>query len=535
MRKTTLCGLLAALAGAAGAAHGQAKNIILLIADGAGYNTLEATRMWTGETQIYDGGNGWAAHPMAVYSLRVSPANPIDGPEGLEQDPAVVYDSQKNWDTTPIEGEAGGYAYNFAGYKWNRDTYPDSANTMSAMVTGEKTYNNAINVDGNGNSLLTLPEIAKGLGKSVGSVSSVPWTHATPAAGGGAHNISRNNYKELAAEMLAAGICDVIGGGGNPDYDSNGNWRDTPVYTYVGEPEWTALKAGTLEAEPGMPWSLAQTREEIEALASGPAPAKLVMAPTTGDTLQQTRSSAGDPKQTAPGFDPLRQDVPTLEVMTRVALNALGDNPEGFYLHVEGGAVDWAMHANQFGRMIEEHMDFLASIDAVAAYLDANTDGNNWSNTLVIITADHDHLVYGPNSSTIAYEPLQDNGPGNLPGHKWHSGSHSNHLVPIYARGPGAAALEATATLNDAYDDGLYMFGYGDYFHQIDLGRTLIAAVKGDVCLADLDGSGALDLFDFLIFVNRFNEGDFGADFDYSGSLDLFDFLGYTNSFNAGC
>src|SRR5688572_21499989 len=98
MRKTTLCGLLAALAGAAGAAHGQqAKNIILIIGDGAGYNTLEATRMWTGQAQIYDGGNGWVGHPMAVYSLRTSPANPIDGPEGLEQDPTVVYDSQKNW------------------------------------------------------------------------------------------------------------------------------------------------------------------------------------------------------------------------------------------------------------------------------------------------------------------------------------------------------------------------------------------------------------------------------------------------------
>lgn len=54
-------------------------------------------------------------------------------------------------------------------------------------------------------------------------------------------------------------------------------------------------------------------------------------------------------------------------------------------------------------------------------------------------------------------------------------------------------------------------------------------------CYADCDGTGTLDLFDFLCFVNAFNNGDPYADCDGTGTLDLFDFLCFVNEFNAGC
>lgn len=54
-------------------------------------------------------------------------------------------------------------------------------------------------------------------------------------------------------------------------------------------------------------------------------------------------------------------------------------------------------------------------------------------------------------------------------------------------------------------------------------------------CYADCDGSGALDLFDYLCFVNAFNQGIPQADCDINGVLDLFDFLCFVNAFNAGC
>jgi hypothetical protein len=54
-------------------------------------------------------------------------------------------------------------------------------------------------------------------------------------------------------------------------------------------------------------------------------------------------------------------------------------------------------------------------------------------------------------------------------------------------------------------------------------------------CPADCDGSGSLDLFDFLCFVNAYTNGEPAADCDGDGGLTLFDFLCFVNAFNAGC
>jgi hypothetical protein len=54
-------------------------------------------------------------------------------------------------------------------------------------------------------------------------------------------------------------------------------------------------------------------------------------------------------------------------------------------------------------------------------------------------------------------------------------------------------------------------------------------------CRADIDGDGALTLFDFLAFQNAFDAGARLADFDGDGSLTLFDFLAFQNEFDAGC
>jgi len=55
------------------------------------------------------------------------------------------------------------------------------------------------------------------------------------------------------------------------------------------------------------------------------------------------------------------------------------------------------------------------------------------------------------------------------------------------------------------------------------------------VCDADCDGSGSLDLLDFLCFQNEFAAMGAYADCDDSGGHDFFDFLCFQNAFAAGC
>jgi len=81
-------------------------------------------------------------------------------------------------------------------------------------------------------------------GKAVGVVTTVAISDATPAVGGGAHNVSRDNRPAIANEMLNAGTLSVIMGSGNPDYDDDGKPRAMPNYGWIGEQDWQQLKTG---------------------------------------------------------------------------------------------------------------------------------------------------------------------------------------------------------------------------------------------------------------------------------------------------
>ncbi len=54
-------------------------------------------------------------------------------------------------------------------------------------------------------------------------------------------------------------------------------------------------------------------------------------------------------------------------------------------------------------------------------------------------------------------------------------------------------------------------------------------------CAADLDGDGALTIFDFLAFQTLFDARDPVADFDGDGSFTIFDFLAFQTAFDRGC
>ena len=76
------------------------KNVIVMIADGAGHNTLAATRFWTGRPLTMDTGP-WVRASMATYGLRMQRKVP-EGGDPYAQDPDAVYDPAKAWDTRPV-------------------------------------------------------------------------------------------------------------------------------------------------------------------------------------------------------------------------------------------------------------------------------------------------------------------------------------------------------------------------------------------------------------------------------------------------
>jgi alkaline phosphatase len=156
--------------------------------------------------------------------------------------------------------------------------------------------------------------------------------------------------------------------------------------------------------------------------------------------------------------------------MTEAAMRLL-DNSEGFFLQVEGGAIDWANHGGAGERMIEEQIDFNNTVQAVIDWVGANS---SWEETLLLVTADHEcgHL-WGPDSAADnAFNPLVNNGVGNVPDHEYglywdgsqwvRYGSHSNALVPLWALGYGSELFDDYLGAVDP--DGQFMNGTDDIY-----------------------------------------------------------------------
>ena len=450
-----------------------AKNVILMIADGAGYNSWRAQCMYQGKLgqQIYDQ-PGWLTFSCTTYPLKFSAI----ATQNTAQDPSVVYSPVKAWDTTPKSDKPGG----FAGYLYLTSACTDSAASATALATGQKTYLGAINWTNENQPMRgrTIAEIAKANGKSAGVVTTVQWSDATPSALGGAHSVSRKHHAQIANEMLTASWLDVIMGGGNPDYDSDGKplaanaRRDCG---WVGGSEtWNKLKSGQ------GPRKLIQTKAEFEALVDGPTPTRIVGTPQVAKTLQQSRSSrpaTASNEAAEPFATPLLDSVPSLATMARGAINCLDDNPKGFYLMIEGGAVDWANHANQPDRLIEEQTSFVKTVETVVEWIESH---GGWNDTLLILTADHETgLLWGPDSPRKPFEPLENRGAGKLPGMKYNAHGHSNSLVPLYARGPDSQRFTPLATGEDP--TAAKQWGCsGRYIDNTDVFRVMRAAIAGD-------------------------------------------------------
>jgi len=367
------------------------RNVVLMVADGAGFSHFAAA------------GSDYADWPVQLAVSTV--------PSGETYEPELAWSDSA----------------------WCARNATDSAAAITALTTGHKTTNGRLCVDPHGRRLVPLAVTMAEAGKATGVVTTVPFAHATPAGFAISHP-NRDAYLEIARLMLFESPLDVIMGAGHPWYDDSGQLQAAAACAYVGGAAlWDDLAAGRL------PWSLVTTRDQFRALAKGPTPPRVIGVPPAHETLQEQR---GGDAQAGAFVVPRNEAMPTLAEMARAALNVVDDDPDGFCLLIEGGAVDWASHHRRYGRMVEEMADFNQAVAAVVAWLDAT---DRFDETLVVVTADHEC--------------------GYLVGRTFLTGEHTNALVPLYARGPGSDALIPLADQVDAK--------HGSYLENSELGDVL--------------------------------------------------------------
>ena len=320
-------------------------------------------------------------------------------------------------DTLPIAGMA---------HTWSTESVvTDSAAAGTALATGVKTYNKAIAVDPDGNPVQTILEKAQEAGKSVGLVTTVQLADATPASFA-AHNADRNDHFGIALDMFNHDVDVLLGGGedyflpvGTPGcYPDDGDRTDsrnlideavTKGYKYVcNEADFNAVDPGAT------------------------------------DKLLGTFADYGM----------ARPYAPSLSEMASKAIAILSKNPEGFFLMVEGGQIDWAAHIDDALNTLGDTVGFDQAVKAALDFQAEHPD------TLVIVTADHSTgglTIEDVPQDEACPEPLTDDprecknvlhedGPFEERGGAkfwldWTSTNHTGEDVPVTAAGPHATDL----------------------------------------------------------------------------------------------
>ncbi len=230
---------------------------------------------------------------------------------------------------------------------------PDSASTATSISTGNKTLSGVINMDVTKKiKYKTIAEMLKEKGYKIGIVSSVSIDHATPAAFY-AHQPTRSNMYEIALELANSNF-DYFGGGGlvNP----KGPKGDQP---------------DALEIARSKGYNIVNTKDEILALNS-----------QSGKVI--AINPILDKDKALPYEIDRAEDDLALANFTKKGIDVL-DNPNGFFMMVEGGKIDWACHANDAGASIQDTLALEKAVnEAVQFYY------KHPKETLIIVTGDHE-------------------------------------------------------------------------------------------------------------------------------------------------
>jgi alkaline phosphatase len=353
--------------------------------------------------------------------------NPSKGGEKPVPDAAVP---DASYFTTPLADGTG-----------QNEAIPatDSAAAASAIATGRKYRAGAVSWDADsGTAVETILSKVRRIGNyQTGIISTVPFSHATPAAFA-AHAGSRSSTTDIASEIIHTTVPDIVIGGGHPSFYSGG-------YAYISAADYNSLRNG------GTDYLFAErttgtSAESILAAASDKAlsEGKKIFALFGG-----SEGNFGYADVTSDGssvITPQNNENPSLALAVTTALKIFSSRGGSFFLLAEQGDIDWANHAADYRKMISSVNDLHLAVKAASDFVDIPGDDIDWSNTIIIVTADHANGYFrlqDPSHAALGKGilPAQTSSPVTYPGGEVSygtPGSHTNEPVALYAKGKGS-------------------------------------------------------------------------------------------------
>ena len=450
----------------------RAKNVILFIGDGMGVSTITAARIYEGQKK-----------GMAGEENELS----------FEKFPHLAHSKT---------------------YQANQQV-PDSAPTMTSIVTGSKTNDGFLSIAPNvvgpdfaaaakpENRLRTILESAEERGMWTGVVTTTRVTHATPAACY-AHTPARDaeddtdlaaisrsaaetGYPDIAMQLFDFRVRPTtMNGHPSPGLEvAMGGGRSKFLRVTDADPEYPKERGSRNDRDLAAAWAArggafvwnAKQFGAIDPGATGP-----VLGLFEPSHMQYEIDRARDPA-----------GEPSLTEMTEKAIRILERGPNGYFLMIEGGRMDHAHHSGNAIRALTDTVELARAVEKAAAI--ASDD------TLIIVTADHSHTLYiagypvrgnpilglvvtngedgwpekAPTTATLDRKPYTTlgyaSGPGGSVGPRadltgvdtgapdfkqpaaipMSSETHGGEDVVVYARGPGAWLVGGTMEENAIY------------------------------------------------------------------------------------
>lgn len=425
-----------------------AKHLFIVWFDGMDWETTRAAAIArTGEDytdgkghgltfQDYDA-DGTAQHGYCVTSptydkmeldLNLQTVGPADG--SLRGGYDFIFAGRTPWDLSQQPSTVPEYLLGQSGKRDERkrvtdaggvvQAYTDSSTSAAEFISGRKSYNNGLNVSDSGEPIDTLFHQLQRDGWKLGTVSSVPFNHASPAAMY-AHNVHRDDYQDIAREMLGLpsiaqafhpephpGLDVVIGTGYGQEIADKAR-GDQGANEVPGKKYLTDEDLKSIDQAHGGKYVVAHTtagasgRAILEAASAEAATGKHRLFGFFGSSAEALhhlpyRTANGDYQPSAhldgqveAYTDQEREEQPTLVDMTSAALTVLASDPaQPFALFVEAGDVDWALHANNLDCAIGAVYDGDEAVRTIIDWVEAHS---NWQESVLIVTADHGHYL----------------------------------------------------------------------------------------------------------------------------------------------
>ena len=299
-------------------AAGEAKNIIFFLGDGMGPTTVTAAR---------------------IYKYNE------EGQLNFEKFERTARIKTYSNDAQTTDSAPSMAAY-MTGVKANNEVIGMSADTVatppSADANGNLTINNCATT--NGTAVTTILEMAKAKGKSVGAISTTELTHATPAATY-SHICNRNAQYDIAAQLIPGGTGANLALGSGVDVLMGGGRNQFTPYDVTNNPKGRADRRNLLTEL--IDYTVATTKTEMNA------------APNTGKFIG-LYSSKGQMEYELDRVNGSGEGAtqPSLAEMTSKAIDILSRNSSGYFLMVEGGRIDHALHGTNAKRVMEDTIAF---------------------------------------------------------------------------------------------------------------------------------------------------------------------------------